>query len=237
MGSSGRWSGRVGAAVAAVVLVGVALGACSSSGSGSSDGSASDGPTAAAEGPASLLAGLVIADDDVRDGETAADRERGTEVDTQVTLDYCGVQFPSEALRTGRHQIDITDATGEIVGSNEAVSYEPGGARQAVDEMRGAFIDCPEGAFIESTVEGVPPISFDAFPLMEDDMPDVAADHVGARVTYTEEGGEPAVTYFAFQRRGDVMIASYSNDEARVLELANAAGRRLAAADGDAVGE
>ncbi len=115
--------------------------------------------------------------------------------------------------------------------------YEPDGARQAVEEMRTAFIECPEDKPVDSSVAGVPTMTYDAFPLPEDDLQQVASDHVAARLTVTDDAGKEAVLFAVYQRRGDVMVATYGDDEARTLELANAAGKRLAAADGGNVGE
>ena len=220
--------------LAALVLVAL-LTACSASGSaGNASPSTSVPRTSKAE---RVVAGLAIGAHDVGTGERAEDYPGGRQVIGQVTLDYCGFPFPSEAKRTARRQVAIRDSENMWLGSNEVVDYREDGARQAVDEMRTAFIKCPSGKEADSHVGGVPNAAYASFPLDEASLPDVAADHVAARVTETAAGKQPSVRYLILQRRGEVMIGSYGVTAKMALALANAAGRRLAAADAADVGD
>ena len=65
---------------------------------------------------------------------------------------------------------------------------------------------------------------------------DVADDHVAVDITITTAHGKVVETSSIYQRRGDVLIGSYSPDLDRAVALANSAGRRLAAAPAEQVG-
>lgn len=223
---------RLATALLSLCLIG---GASACSASGGSDRGGSPSPTGGNTG--AFLEGLALAKSDTRSGETIAPRPDGTGVTGVMTMDYCDRPFPSEGLRTDRRQLNLMDAAGTRIASGEAVRYETGGARRAVDEMRSAFIECPDGRPVGSSVAGVPARTYDAFPLMEDDLQQVASDHVAARLTMTDAAGKDTVYFVVYQRRGDVMVGTYGHTEDRVLELANAAGKRLAAADGSDVGD
>jgi hypothetical protein len=215
-------------------------------GCGTSGGSEGAGvtTTSAATEPAEttvpaqeIVDALVIDASDLHAGEEVADYEAATDAVGQVTLDYCGSEFQTEGERTARHQTAIVDAKGDQIASNEAVAYTDGMAEAALDEMRSAIADCPSDEFTQANVEGVPALKYRAVPLPEADLADLAQDHIGAKITYSDEAGTSETTYFIFQRRGNVMVATYSSDQARAQELANAAGKRLAAADPGEVGE
>jgi hypothetical protein len=76
-----------------------------------------------------------------------------------VTLDLCGFTFRSEALRTGRIQVNYTKSSKNLVLSNEVVSYVPGGIAQAFAELNRAVATCPTGP-VSSTVQGLGPITY-----------------------------------------------------------------------------
>jgi hypothetical protein len=71
----------------------------------------------------------------------------------------CGYRFTSEALRTGRLQVNYTRKGTAIGFSNEVVTYAPGGTRLAVREMNQAVNRCPTKP-VPSTVQGVPPLTY-----------------------------------------------------------------------------
>ena len=61
------------------------------------------------------------------------------------TLDLCGrTGYPSEKLRTTRLQVDYLKRGGTIGLSNEVVTYRPGGAKQAMREVRHHALHCPK---------------------------------------------------------------------------------------------
>jgi hypothetical protein len=227
-----RTAGRTLTLAAAAATL--ALSACSAGGGASDAGPHRSTTTVApptTSGTGRVLDALVISESELRDGEALQQREDGKGADGYVTLDYCGYTFESEGERTDRRQVDVVDDSGDQVGSSEAVSYGSGGAERAVAEMRAAIEQCPPDEYADSTVEGVPRLKFRAEPVPEDQLTGVADDRVAAEVTYTDESGKTDATTLIYQRRGDVMIASYSDDPDRAIALAVAAGKRLADAD------
>lgn len=227
--------------VALVLLVAVA--GCSTTGSGN-DARAGDTSADATSGSGEPidLADLVTTRDELHPGETMTAPPVARKLGVG-SLGYCGLPFPSEDLRTARHQVTIRDEDKRWAGVTEAIRYQPGGAAQAVNDLRSAFIECPEDEFITppsrdgTTNPDAVPHRYDAFPLMEDDLPGVARDHVAARATFTERDGSSTRSFIVLQRRGDVAIVCIAPTEQRALELANAAGRRLAAAPAGSLGD
>lgn len=140
-------------------------------------------------------------------GTTNQFGEKGDLVDGYVTLDVCGGTFPSEALRTARHQVAFGARNGDSI-STETVAYEPGGADQAMAELRSAIANCPRG-FVNSSVEGQLDLKFRYEELpQEADWQDGA---VAVRVTITpsNRNGRSFPGALIYQTRGDVMTAAY----------------------------
>lgn len=131
--------------------------------------------------------------------------ELGNRVDGYVTMDLCGADFPSEALRTARHQVAYSASNGDSI-STETVAYEPGGAEQAMAELRGAVGSCPN-SFVASKVAGQPAMKmgFEALP----QEADWQEGSVGLRVTITPEKGPNVSGAVIYQTRGDIMAAVY----------------------------
>ena len=69
----------------------------------------------------------------------------GQLVQGETTLNFCGLNYPSEALRTARIQTIYTKKGSKVGTSNEVVSYSAGGAAKALTEMRKAAVACPTG--------------------------------------------------------------------------------------------
>lgn len=186
--------------------------------------------------PASLLQRLVIGDDDLRPGERTDIIDGGTDADFEVTLDYCGAAFPSEGHRVARRQQGIADDTNPNIASNEAVLYEPDYAEQALAEIERAVAECPPDKLAESDVVGTPALRTSSRPIPEDQLTSVVADHLAIVETATPENGPELTLAAIFQRRGRVLIISYSPDPARAVALANSAGKRLADSPAEELG-
>ena len=77
----------------------------------------------------------------------------GRQVKGQVTLDFCGGGYPSEALRLRRFQTIYANQAGGAQLSNEVVRYAPGGARQALREVARRVRTCPRTP-VQSPVPG-----------------------------------------------------------------------------------
>ncbi|MCU1497840.1 MAG: hypothetical protein JWM47_1793 [Acidimicrobiales bacterium] len=195
---------------------------------GKTDGSTTTSAKAATD-PALVVQTLVIADDDLRDGERTDLMEGGTLTTGSVTLDFCGYPFTTEDDRTARRQEVISTTAEDYVGSNEAVFYRPGQAATAIDEVRQAIAACPKDEAVGSKVEGVAEMVYATTPVAADDLDGLADDHVAVNVVATPTGGDALERTFIYQRRGDVLMASYAIDPARAIALAEAAAARLAA--------
>lgn len=224
---------------AAVILLSVlVLTGCSASGNSERGGGSATtevGPVPG--GDPAFLAGLGIGDGELRDGEQAALIDYGDQVDGQITLDFCGATFRTERERVARNQTAISDADGQWAGASEVVRYEPGRAAAALDEVRDAIASCDPDQPADSNVDGVPTAYWTSTPIDDDLLPDVVEDHVAVDVTITAEDGTSQRSAFIYQRRGDLLVGTYATATDRAAELANAVGRRLAAAPADRVGD
>jgi hypothetical protein len=69
----------------------------------------------------------------------------------QPTLDMCHMSFPSEKLRVARRQIIFQRLREDPTVSNEVVNYKPGGAAQAMREVRAGVQRCPKGPVTSGT--------------------------------------------------------------------------------------
>ena len=103
--------------------------------------------SSAAPSPAdtALLQKVVLKPAQVGAGYKLSQMAGGHEVQNEVTLDFCDATYPSEALRTARLQV-LYDANGKSFhASNEVVTYQPGGAKQALAEVTHEAAVCPNG--------------------------------------------------------------------------------------------
>lgn len=157
----------------------------------------------------SEIAGAVeVRPDDLPSKYGSTDRfgEIGDLVDGYVTLDMCGADFPSEDLRTARHQVAYSARDGDSV-STETVAYESGGAQQAMRELRDAVANCPKG-FVASNVAGQPASKarIDVLPVNADWQEDTLA----MQMTWTARKQPSRSGVLIYQRRGDAFTAVYA---------------------------
>jgi hypothetical protein len=124
-----------------------------------------------------------------------------------VTLDLCGFTFKSEALRTGRLQVNYLKPHA-LDASNEVVRYRTGGAAKALSEVDRAVATCPKGP-VSSTVRGVGPVTYRIHRLSGAHLlPGALALRI--HVAGTANGRHFAGTTTAvYQRRGDVLSGVY----------------------------
>jgi hypothetical protein len=99
-------------------------------------------PTA---GDTALLDKVVLKTSQVGAGYTVSVIPGGRQVTGEPTLDFCGLRYPSEQLRTARLQVAYTKKGAAFKASNEVVTYKPGGAQQALREVAHAASTCPNG--------------------------------------------------------------------------------------------
>lgn len=190
---------------------------------------APDGPGERTAEPEAIVASLAPTEDDLEAGEQLVLRAQGDEVDSQVTLDYCGLAYPSEASRLARRQLTIGDDE-DLVASVEVVLYE-GGADVALDELRAGIDDCPDDEFVDPDIEDQAPLIWDEVPVPQDELGDLAEPRVAVTITVTPEEGEPLTQTGIWQVRGDALIGTYAPDLDRALAFAAASNERLQAAN------
>jgi hypothetical protein len=99
-------------------------------------------PTAA---NSALLAKVVLSGSQVGTGYNAAQIPGGKVVQGEKTLNFCSLSYPSEALRNARLQVAYMAKGSPLSASNEVVTYQPGGAEEALREMKHAATACRSG--------------------------------------------------------------------------------------------
>lgn len=139
-------------------------------------------------------------------------RTDGFGVKAAPTLDLCGKpsSYPSEKLRADRLQVDYLRKKTALGLSNEVVRYRPGGAQEAMREVRGHAAACPRHA-IDTGLSGVGPLRF-TITLLHDAK--LARDSVAVRVRavgrLTSGKHVDQTSYAVYQRVGDVLSGVYS---------------------------
>ena len=98
--------------------------------------------TAATADPPPLDA-VVLTAKQAGPGYTRYTMDGGRQVNGQVTLDFCGGGYPSEALRQRRFQTIYANPAGAAQLSNEVVRYSPGGATAGAPGGRPPGADVP----------------------------------------------------------------------------------------------
>lgn len=130
---------------------------------------------------------------------------RGT---AQRTLDLCGTKnYPSEALRAARLQVNYLKNGSKYALSNEVVAYKSGGAAQAMREVAQHADHCPTKPF---ATEGQPPLSYRITRLQDSKL---LKGYVAVQihVTGTLKGKKvDSTSYAVYQRVGDVLSGVYS---------------------------
>lgn len=152
---------------------------------------------------------LILRADQVGPGYVLFQRSDGHGVKTQVTLDLCGSDYPSETLRVARLQTNYLHQ-GTLTGiSNEIVTYRPGGAAQALREVTRHATSCPASP-VPSGMKGVPALSYQITRIADSRL---LKGYLAVRVQVsgTLKGKHVSdVWYAVYQRRGDVFSGVYS---------------------------
>ena len=198
-------------AVAALVSCAV-LG---SAGCGSSDDPAASAGAvqlAAAPTPVALVKQVVLRPADFPPRTKVKLYPAGDQVAGQVTLDFCGFHFTSEANRLARRQVAVLfPKAGKVSYSNEVVAYDTDAhAAAALQELRQSVTTCPPYRFMGSTVKGVPPIRTVAHQVTDPNLR--VADNTVVTAKLTARGKHHdrsmrAVMYV--QRQGAILSAIY----------------------------
>jgi hypothetical protein len=162
----------------------------------------------------------------------------GDKVAHQVTLDVCSADFPSEAARTARLQQAAVKPDNTLLVNNENVLYQSAPkASQAFDEIRAAVTTCPADKFVPSKVAGVPPLKYTLQLVADDQLGEVAPEHVAVQGAASDQTGKSKSIIQVFQRRGLVMVGIYGPDLATIKPYLSIVAGRLAALTPAQVGE
>jgi hypothetical protein len=199
-------------------LVVAALVSCAvlgSAGCGSSDDTAASAGAvqlASAPTPAALVKQVALNTDDFPPRTKVKLYDAGDQVAGQVTLDFCGFDFTSEANRLARRQVAVLfPKAGKVSYSNEVVAYDTDAhAAAALQELRTSVATCPPYRFMGSAVKGVPAIRTAAHQVTDKNLR--VADNTVVTATLTARGAHRnrnvrMVLYF--QRQGAILSAIY----------------------------
>ena len=127
-----------------------------------------------------------------------------------VTLNLCGRSgYPSERLRLTRLQVNYLKKGSPLGISNEVVTYQPGGALQAMQEVAQHADNCPDRP-IDTGEPGLPKLRF-TISRIHDAKLLKGYVAVKVRVRGTIYGKKVDQTSYAvYQRLGDAMSGMYS---------------------------
>lgn len=185
------------------------VGSSSSSSQAAAPQSTSSTPSAESTGLSPALASkLAVSAQQLGSKWTGRTMAGGDLVQGQVTMDMCGAKFPSESLRTARHQVILSSASTGKKFSNEVVLYQPGGAQQARTELLKAIATCPSGP-VEGPLQGEGMLTFKINPLSSNShwLPGTVAVHALVK----NSSGQSEDEVLIYQFRGDAMSAIYGS--------------------------
>lgn len=214
------------------VLAAVLLAACGSAAAGPDQPTASG--TTTSNPDQATVGQIAVTPTDLGSGWTVNAPNGSDSVVGEVTLDVCGkgVTFPSEALRTARHQIwFFPPGSSQPAASNEVVAYRPGGAQQARQELLHAVTACPHRP-VPGLVANEPTATYtvDVITSQKTWQPNTVA----LRIRGVATTGETVTEVTIYQFRGRFMSAVYGSASstgtptADEVKAADAASRHLA---------
>lgn len=179
----------------------------------------------AARDDAQVLQAISLTAKDVAEGAEFSLLDGGDEVIGQVSLDLCRADFPSEAQRRARHQIQVFDEGRASWLSSEALLYSsPAAAQEAMSELARAAADC-EDSTTQQALQAVPTaddsgLSWRFAPAPDSGWPEVPGV---ARQAYqfqvTDPVGDTAEFLSTYLRRGRVLVALYVTPPGAQSEL------------------
>jgi hypothetical protein len=171
----------------------------------------------------------------------------GDQVNGQVTLNLCGADYPSEAVRVARYQVGVAQSPqSSLLLSTEAVAYrDPAATSQAFSELSHAAGQCPN-AYVQGKIAGEPPLRTVLGPQPDTGWSNVAGvDRLAFDATVSDQKEHSQEHVDVFVKRGRILIGVYiRNPESPVavdgnanLEgIVNVFAQRLAALPEAAVG-
>jgi hypothetical protein len=155
------------------------------------------------------LAKLLLTPTQVGPGYRLVQRPDGHGIKGFVTLDVCGYKFGSEKLRTNRLQVNYIHSGNAVTLSNEIVTYRPGGAVQALEEVAYAASHCPSTP-LKTMAKGISTVSFKVAPVpLTEPLPaGSVAYEVTISLTYTGKQTRQN-DIVVYQIRGNVLSGVY----------------------------
>jgi len=177
---------------------------------------------------------VILAPQQVGAGYKRTTMRGGRQVAGQVTLDFCGDDYPSEGLRLERFQAVYLSKSSQVGLSNEVVRYRAEGAAQALAEVAQHVRTCPRNTPIPSPVAGAGPITYLRIDRLQDRRLLPGAIAVRVVVEVIEQGVKKRFTSMAvYQHRGNLLSGVYANGgapsklTAMTLQAAAASATRL----------
>jgi hypothetical protein len=172
----------------------------------------------AAAAAAANVQSLILKPGQVGTGYVLFQRTDGLGLKTR-TLDLCGVaDYPSEALRTARIQVNYLKRNAPIGISNEVVSYKPGGTVQAMREVIAHATGCPHHA-ISPGEQNLPPLTFQITRLHDSKL---LKGYLAVRVRVIGKVSGKHVDQTScavYQRQGNVLSGVYSFGAATAAQM------------------
>ena len=161
----------------------------------------------------------------------------GNIVKDEVTLDYCGYTFTTEAHRIARQQVVLTTPDGKTEYSNEVVKYDNAAeAAKALNEVRSSAAHCPLNVFQSSTVAANPDLAYVLSRQVRNPNLPIQDNSVVTSGSWAKAYTVHEYSVDIYQRHGAVLDAIYmwphpaitAQDLTSVQALATLAGKKLA---------
>lgn len=187
--------------------------------------------------PEQITQKVALATQDFSDGTTVKLLDDGNVVTGQVTLDYCGYTFTTEAHRVARQQVVLTMPDGREF-SNEVVAYDSAAeAAKALNEVRASASGCPLNVFEASSVADVPDLAYVLSRQASNPNLPVQDNAVVTAGVQAKGSSQIQYTVNIYLRRGSVLDAIYTPPGTAILaseltsvqKLAVRAGKNLVA--------
>lgn len=155
------------------------------------------------------VAKVVLLPTQVGKGYVLVTRSDGYGMTTR-TLDLCGTKnYPSEALRTSRLQVNYLKNKSKLGISNEVVTYKSGGATQAMHEVTVHATTCPTHK-IDPGENNLPPLLFTIKRLKDAHLiKGYLAVQIRVRGAYQGKKIDET-SYAVYQRIGNLLSGVYS---------------------------
>jgi hypothetical protein len=153
------------------------------------------------------LAGDVLSAAEVGAGYKGSVIPRGGTFLGGATLDLCAGAYPSESLRTGRLQMSYVHAGKAVRVSNEVVTYVPGGAQEALREVRAVAKSCARKPAV--VTQGKVKTTTEVAPIHD---PNLLPGSVAVRIHVHQPGSRPEDTtgVAIYQVKNNVLSGVYA---------------------------